>query len=68
VLGRCSFTASTPAAGALRPLRDPDAPEMDEDDDGGEPDWLRGRTPPPRIDHVAEAPHLNHMIQSPERP
>jgi hypothetical protein len=25
-----------PAAGALRPLRDPDAPELDEDDDGGE--------------------------------
>ncbi|MER6723068.1 hypothetical protein [Streptomyces halstedii] len=33
-LGRCSFTASVPAAGALRPLRDPDAPELDEDDDG----------------------------------
>ncbi|MEV6037962.1 hypothetical protein AB0L65_42905 [Nonomuraea sp. NPDC052116] len=32
--GRCSFTASTPAAGALRPLRDPDAPELDEDDEG----------------------------------
>jgi hypothetical protein len=32
VLGRYSFTASTPAAGALRPLRDPDAPELDEDD------------------------------------
>ncbi|MDX3062193.1 hypothetical protein PV518_08360 [Streptomyces sp. ND04-05B] len=25
VLGRCSFAASTPAAGDLRPLRDPDA-------------------------------------------
>ncbi|MDI1458590.1 Tn3 family transposase [Streptomyces sp. ATE26] len=24
LLGRCSFTASVPAAGALRPLRDPD--------------------------------------------
>ncbi len=35
LLGRYSFTASTPAAGALRPLRDPDAPELDEDDDGG---------------------------------
>ncbi|MFE1824345.1 hypothetical protein ACFW9S_35800 [Streptomyces anulatus] len=34
VLGRYSFTASTPAAGALRPLRDPDARELDEDDDG----------------------------------
>ncbi|GAA3805594.1 hypothetical protein [Streptomyces chiangmaiensis] len=35
LLGRYSFTASTPAAGALRPLRDPDAPELDEDDGGG---------------------------------
>ncbi|WP_443743025.1 Tn3 family transposase [Streptomyces rhizosphaericus] len=34
LLGRYSFTASTPAAGALRPLRDPDAPELDEDEDG----------------------------------
>jgi hypothetical protein len=34
VLGRYSFTASTPAAGALRPLRDPDAPELDEDETG----------------------------------
>lgn len=33
LLGRYSFTASTPAAGALRPLRDPDAPELDEDED-----------------------------------
>lgn len=24
--------------GALRPLRAPDAPELDEDDDGGQPD------------------------------
>ncbi|MFE6023475.1 hypothetical protein ACFQ6O_44600 [Streptomyces sp. NPDC056441] len=36
LLGRYSFTASTPAAGALRPLCDPDAPELDEDDDGGQ--------------------------------
>ncbi|MEU7430161.1 Tn3 family transposase [Streptomyces sioyaensis] len=36
LLGRYSLTASTPAAGALRPLRDPDAPELDEDDDGGQ--------------------------------
>ncbi|CAM5257948.1 hypothetical protein SCANM63S_04398 [Streptomyces canarius] len=36
LLGRYSFTASTPAAGALRPLRDPDAPGPDEDDDGSE--------------------------------
>jgi TnpA family transposase len=34
VLGRYSFTASTPASGALRPLRDPDAPELDENDGG----------------------------------
>jgi hypothetical protein len=35
VLGRYSFTASTPAAGALRPLRDPDAAGLglDEDDE-----------------------------------
>ncbi|GAA3294512.1 hypothetical protein GCM10020295_19200 [Streptomyces cinereospinus] len=33
LLGRYGFTASTPAAGALRPLRDPEAPELDEDDD-----------------------------------
>lgn len=31
---RYSFTASTPAAGALRPLREPDASELDEDDEG----------------------------------
>ncbi|KAK1177905.1 Tn3 family transposase [Streptomyces sp. NBS 14/10] len=37
LLGRYSFTASTPAAGALRPLRDPEAQELDEDDDGGPP-------------------------------
>ncbi|MER5257324.1 hypothetical protein [Streptomyces sp. NPDC002855] len=29
-----AHTASTPAAGALRPLRDPDASALDEDDDG----------------------------------
>jgi len=34
LLGRHSFTASNPATGALRPLRDPDAPELDEDDTG----------------------------------
>jgi hypothetical protein len=33
VLGRYSFTASTPAGGGLRPLRDPDAPGLDDDDD-----------------------------------
>ncbi|WTB17989.1 transposase [Streptomyces sp. NBC_00829] len=36
LLGRYSFTASTPAAGALRPLRDPDAPGVDDDDEGQE--------------------------------
>lgn len=36
LLGRYSFTASVPAAGALRPLRDPDAPELDEDEEGEE--------------------------------
>ncbi len=36
LLGRYSFTASTPAVGALRPLRDPDAPELDEDDEAEE--------------------------------
>ncbi|WSB75092.1 transposase [Streptomyces sp. NBC_01775] len=36
LLGRYSFTASTPAAGVLRPLRDPDAPELDEDETGWE--------------------------------
>ncbi|MFH8980556.1 transposase [Streptomyces varsoviensis] len=29
---------------------------------------LRGRTPPPRIDHVAETPHLNHMIPTSNSP
>ncbi|MER7665400.1 hypothetical protein [Streptomyces sp. NPDC096193] len=36
LIGRYSFTASVPAAGALRPMHDPDAPELDEDDDGGD--------------------------------
>lgn len=36
VLGRYSFTASTPAGGALRPLRDPDTVELDEDDEDDE--------------------------------
>ena len=35
VLGRYSFTASVPREG-LRPLRDPDADELDDDDNGGE--------------------------------
>lgn len=34
LLGRYSFTAQVPAAGALRPLRNPDGPELDDDDDG----------------------------------
>ncbi|MDE3722809.1 Tn3 family transposase [Nocardiopsis sp. N85] len=33
LLGRYGFTAQVPATGALRPLRDPDAPELDEGDD-----------------------------------
>jgi hypothetical protein len=33
VLGRYSFTAGVPAGGVLRPLRDPDAPELDDDED-----------------------------------
>nr|WP_241838688.1 transposase [Streptomyces sp. TSRI0281] len=32
LLGRYSFTTSVPTAGALRPLRDPDSPGLDEDD------------------------------------
>ncbi|PZX40529.1 Tn3 transposase DDE domain-containing protein [Streptomyces sp. DvalAA-21] len=33
VLGRYSFTASTPAAGVLRSPRDPEAPGLDDDED-----------------------------------
>ena len=33
---RYNFTASTPAAGALPPLRDPEASELDEHDDNGQ--------------------------------
>jgi TnpA family transposase len=36
LLGRYSFRTSTPAGGVLRPLRDPDTPGLDEDDDGSE--------------------------------
>jgi hypothetical protein len=36
LLGRYSFTASAPAAVAQRPLRDPDALELDEDDGAGQ--------------------------------
>nr|WP_153812399.1 Tn3 family transposase [Streptomyces sp. SUK 48] len=41
LLGRYRFTAGVPAAGvpatcALRPLRDPDATELDEDETGAE--------------------------------
>ncbi|MDI3424168.1 hypothetical protein QIT00_37565 [Streptomyces sp. B-S-A12] len=38
LLGRTSFTASTPA-GALRPLRDPDAAELGLDEDDEETGW-----------------------------
>ncbi|MEU9111334.1 hypothetical protein AB0D04_05975 [Streptomyces sp. NPDC048483] len=34
--GRYAFTAATPASGTLRPLRDPDAVELDDDDEGAE--------------------------------
>lgn len=33
VLGRYSFTASTPVGGGLRPPRDPDAAGLDEDEE-----------------------------------
>lgn len=36
LLGRYSSTAGVPAAGALHPLRDPDVPELDEDEEGEE--------------------------------
>lgn len=36
LLGRYSFTAGVPAICALRPLRDPDATELDEDETGAE--------------------------------
>lgn len=36
VLGRYSFTATQPAGGNLRPLRDPDAARLDDDEDGTE--------------------------------
>jgi hypothetical protein len=38
VLGRYSFTASVPAGGSLRPLRDPDAPGLDDEDGDGAED------------------------------
>lgn len=44
LLDRYSFTASTPAASALRPLRDPGAPELDEDDDGRAGVSIRSRS------------------------
>ncbi|MFE7647846.1 hypothetical protein [Streptomyces phaeoluteigriseus] len=34
LLGRYCFTGGVPAAGALRPLRDPDGPELGENEDG----------------------------------
>lgn len=36
VLGRYSFTPTQPAGGTLRPLRDPDAAGLDDDEDGAE--------------------------------
>src|SRR5690606_26750025 len=38
ILGRYNFTGSVLVGGSLRPLCDPDAPELDEDDDG-EQEW-----------------------------
>ncbi|MFH8631605.1 Tn3 family transposase [Streptomyces lydicus] len=35
-LGRYSFTATQPSGGTLRPLRDPDAAGLDDDEDGAE--------------------------------
>ncbi|WP_437113692.1 hypothetical protein [Streptomyces violaceusniger] len=47
LLGRYGFTASMPAAGVLRPPRDPDAPEPDEDDDGAHwPGWTAAQPAP----------------------
>jgi hypothetical protein len=43
LLSRYSFTASGPRDG-LRPLRDPDAVELDNDDDGGEDGEARACT------------------------
>ncbi|GHI84972.1 hypothetical protein Sxan_23360 [Streptomyces xanthophaeus] len=34
MLGCYSSAASTPAVGPLRPLRDPEAPKLDDDEDG----------------------------------
>jgi hypothetical protein len=42
VLGRCSFRASTPAGGGLRPLRDPATANADEDEEGGAPGVFGG--------------------------
>ncbi|MFB9626224.1 Tn3 family transposase [Nonomuraea helvata] len=36
VLGRYGFTTTQPAGGTLRPLRDPDAAGLDDDEDGAE--------------------------------
>ncbi|MFB6818099.1 hypothetical protein ACFCV8_26515 [Streptomyces sp. NPDC056347] len=36
VLGRYSFRSSTSVDGGLRPLRDPGAPELDEDNNDGQ--------------------------------
>ena len=36
VLGRHSFTPTQPAGGTLRPLRDPDAAGLNDDEDGAE--------------------------------
>ncbi|MGX1274734.1 hypothetical protein [Streptomyces phaeoluteigriseus] len=44
LLGRYSFTAFTPAAGSLRPPRDPQAPELDEDETEAERTETTGKS------------------------
>lgn len=64
LLGRYSFTASLPTAGALRPLRDPDAAGLDEDDEEERPSWrllprpgsLSGRGAPWRVRCTSKQP------------
>ncbi len=51
VLGRYSFTAAIPVGG-LRPLRDPDAVELDDDDEGTEAWLLRLTRSLPMVDAV----------------
>ncbi|MFE1172258.1 hypothetical protein [Streptomyces sp. NPDC058773] len=43
--GRYGFTAANPAGGHLRPLRNSDAPELDEDETGAECRLIRLSAP-----------------------